>query len=353
MNRNLEAGFHGLCVEHDVEAVVVAADAAVTRLVRIVVQEARASRPQRAVVIGFDGSCDQHAVAIGVRALCDPLAHQVLVAQRQHGVNADGEFAVCFEFLEHLHLARIQTGLVDSGVTVRRHAVEPEQDLFGQRLRRWLRHGRAQHVDGLVQEQAGRFAVFSHAHLSADRHRRVRADAGPIERHLVTPAGKAVQAVHQDRVIGDFLCQQGLVGIPVRPRAFVPAAAHDPLALRHGFRAFDDHLDGGFLGVDTDQVDLVEQRPEPEDVRVRIDQSRDYRGTSEVDDPGRVALELHCVDAAADEQDLAVPDRDSLGIGIPAGRVPGRLRAGGAVGTGLFPVECVHAAIHQYQAGFR
>ncbi len=223
--------------------------------------------------------------------------------------------------------------------------------MLRERFGRRLGYGRTEHLHGLVEEQAGRLAVFAQAHLATDRHGRFRRDAGLVERHLVTPAGKAVQAVHEDRVIGDFLCQQCLVRVAICPGAFVPAAADDPLAFRHGLRAFDDQCDRFFLGLDADEVDLVQQRPESEDMRMRIDEAREHGGAGEIDDPGRISLELHCVGAAAHEQDLAVPDCDGLRIRVPAGRILRRPGAGVAVRARFFPVERVNAGIDQNKAG--
>src|SRR5210317_1073908 len=62
-----------------------------------------------------------------------------------------------------------------------------KQLLLGKRFGRRLGYGRTQHLDGLVEEQAGRLAVFAKAHLAAHRHGCFRRDTGLVERHLVTP----------------------------------------------------------------------------------------------------------------------------------------------------------------------
>ena len=160
-----------------------------------------------------------------------------------------------------------------------------------------------------------------------------------------------MQAVHEDRVVGDSCGQQGLVRVAVRPGAFVPAAADDPLAFRHRLCALDDHLDRLFLGRDADQVDLVQQRPEPEDVRMRVHQSGDDGGAREVDDPGGFSLEFHRLDIAAGEQDIAVPDGDGLRIRVPAGGVARCTRRGGTVRARFFPVQRVDAAVDEDEVG--
>ena len=160
-----------------------------------------------------------------------------------------------------------------------------------------------------------------------------------------------MQAVHEHRVVGHPCRQQRLVRIPVCPGAFVPAAADDPLALRHGLRALDDQFDRLFLRVDADEIYLVEQSAQAEDVRVRIDQSRNDRRAGQIDNPGLVSGELHRLDAAADEQDIAVPDRNGLGIRVPATSITRGTRCSGTVGTRLLPIERVHPAVDEYQAG--
>ncbi len=351
VDRDLEAGLHRCRVQFLVETVIVAAHAAVTRLVGVVVEQARAAGTQRAVVVGLDRARDQHAVAVGIGTFLEPLANQVLVAQRQHRVDPDRQAAVRFELFENAHLPGVEPGVVDGRVAVGGHALQAEQDLLRQRFRRWRGHGGAQHLHGLVEEQPGRLTVGADAHLPADRHGRFGRDAGLIECHLVTPAGKTVQAVHEDRVVRDLRRQQRLVRVAVGPGALVPAAADDPFALRYRLCALDDQVHGLFLGCDADQVHLVQQRSQPEDVRVRIDETRDHRGAAEIDDPRRIALELHGIDIAADEQYLAAPDCDGLRVGMPAGRIARRTGRGGAVRARFFPVQCVDAAVDEYQAG--
>jgi len=86
-------------------------------------------------------------------------------------------------------------------------------------------------------------------------------------------------------------------------------------------------------------------------VRVGVHQARYDCRALEVDDPGGVTPELHCVDAAAGEQDLVVPDRDGLGIRVPAACIARRARHDRAVGAWLIPVERVRAGVDQDQAG--
>ena len=163
VDRDLEAGLHRCRVQFLVETVIVAAHAAVTRLVGVVVQQARAAGTERAVVVRLDRARDQHAVAVGIGTFFEPLANQVLVAQRQHRVDPDRQAAVRFELFENAHLPVIEPRVVDRRIAVGGHALQAEQDLLRQRLGRRLGHGGTQHLHGLVEEQPGRLTVGADA----------------------------------------------------------------------------------------------------------------------------------------------------------------------------------------------
>ena len=81
MNCDLKTRLHCGRIQILVKAVAVPADAAMTWLVGIVIQQSCTARTQRTVVIGLDGARHQHAVGIRIGTFCKPLADKVLVAQ--------------------------------------------------------------------------------------------------------------------------------------------------------------------------------------------------------------------------------------------------------------------------------
>src|SRR5690606_13473066 len=135
---------------------------------------------------------------------------------------------------------------------------------------RW-RDSVADQWHGSVEEHPVWFTVGGPSDLTADRRLGFGRDARLIQRHLVRPAGEAVQARQEHRVIRHRLGQQDLVGIAIGPRALVPAATDDPLALRHAPGTFRDPRDRFLFRLDVDQVDEVERSAESEYVRVRVD----------------------------------------------------------------------------------
>ena len=152
-------------------------------------------------------------------------------------------------------------------------------------------------------------------------------------------------------MVGHRRRQQHLVRIRVCPRAFIPAAAHNPFALRNGLRSLDNQCHGFFFSGDADQVDLVQQCAEAKDVRVRIGKARKHGGACEIDNSARVVLELHCIVVAADKQDLAALDSDGLGIGAPAGLIVWCVGHDAAIQPGFVPVEGVNAGVGEDEAG--
>src|SRR5690606_16569412 len=122
---------------------------------------------------------------------------------------------------------------------------------------RW-RDSVADQWHGSVEEHPVWFTVGGPPDLTADRRLGFGRDARLIQRHLVRPAGEAVQAGQEHRVIRHRLGQQGLVRIAIGPGALVPAATHDPVALWHIPGPFRDPCYRFFFRFDVHQVDKVE-----------------------------------------------------------------------------------------------
>ena len=93
-------------------------------------------------------------------------------------------------------------------------------------------------------------------------------DAGTVQRHLIHPAGEAVQAAHENRVVGHRLREQHLVGIAVCPLALVPALPDDPLARGHPGSRLHDPRHGLLFGFHVIEVHAVERQPELEHMGV-------------------------------------------------------------------------------------
>ncbi len=120
--------------------------------------------------------------------------------------------------------------------------------------------------------------------------------------------------------------QQYLVGVTIRPGAFVPATTDDPFALRHGSGALDDTCDRFFFSPDVDQVDAFQAGTEAEHVRMRIDQPGNDRGTGKVDHAGVFTATFQRLAGRADVGNLVAIDDHRVGIRMPAGAVMGCAR---------------------------
>ena len=84
---------------------------------------------------------------------------------------------------------------------------------------------------------------------------------------------------------------------------------------------------------------------------VRVNQARNNRRAGEVDDTGRLTLELERLWCAADEHDLAVFRCHGVGVGLPTRVGARRVGRDRAVSAGLAPVQRVDAGIGQDQVG--
>ena len=84
-------------------------------------------------------------------------------------------------------------------------------------------------------------------------------------------------------------------------------------------------------------------------MRVRIDEARDHRRASKIDDACGVANPRGGGLRTADEGDLAVTNHDGVGIGLPVAALLGRVACRRAIPAGLVPVECVDSPIDQYE----
>src|SRR5207249_2267572 len=128
------------------------------------------------------------------------------------------------------------------------------------------------------------------------------------------------------------LAEQLLGRIVVGPRAFVPAAPEDPLALRQAPREGGHALDGLRLGGDADQIDLALSLAQAGDVRVRVDEAGQDRRPAEIDDARLRPAPGPGVAVRAYEDDAIAADRHRLGVGVEAARRARRARGGRAVG---------------------
>ena len=72
-------------------------------------------------------------------------------------------------------------------------------------------------------------------------------------------------------MIGHAVAQKRHVRIPIRPRAFVPAPADDPLSLWHLASPRLDPLDRFGLGLHADQIHTLERSAKLRKMNVRID----------------------------------------------------------------------------------
>ena len=187
-------------------------------------------------------------------------------------------------------------------------------------LRDELLHCRPWHLaldqlDGRFLQHAGRLAIRVAEDLAADRIGGRARDAGQLERLRVGHREMA-DGLHEDRVVrrGSVQLLARQVALLAQLRRRMPATGLHPLARRHVLRLDelrDDRLRFG-NGLGADHLGSRLGASGPDHVGVAVHQARDHRAALEIDDTRARRDEPANVFGAADADELAVLDRDSL-----------------------------------------
>ena len=349
MDPQLKSGLHRRLGQITVKAITATADPAVARLVGIVVQQPRPARSQRAIVVSLDRARDEHGATVPVRPPGDPLPHQRRIAQREQGVDPDRQALLVFQLLECGHRLGTHTGLVHRNIAVAGHLREALERMARDHRLRHGRHRRFDHHRRAVQEQAIRLPIRAKPHLAPDRNRAGLGDLAGIERGLVGPDGKTVQAAQHHRMIGHCCAQLLLVWIAVGPGTFVPPGTEDPFALGDGLRPFGHLCDRLRFGGNIGQVDRFQLGPQFDEMGMRIDQPGDHGRAVQVDHFGSLAAQRQRPLVAADIDDLSAADRHRCGIGVPRAFCGGRIGRRLAIERGLAPAQRIDTGVGQDQ----
>ena len=115
-------------------------------------------------------------------------------------------------------------------------------------------------------------------------------------------------------MIGDRLRQRVAVGKALAgPAVLVPAAAEDPGAARMRRGGLADPPDHLLVARGADEVDLVEGRAQPFEVRVGVDQPRGDGAPAELDHLRRRTAQGESAGILAQVDDAAAAHRDAAG----------------------------------------
>ncbi len=138
-------------------------------------------------------------------------------------------------------------------------------------------------------------------------------------------------------MIRDTATQIGHRRVVVRPRAFIPAIAEDPLAGGNLSGAFGHSGDHRLFGGQIRQADLLQSGTQLGDVSVGVYESGQGRGAVEIDHPRLIDSEGLDLRVGSYVEYAAVFDSDGFTVRLPSGVGVGRVLGRRSIGAGIVP----------------
>ena len=296
--------------------------AAIAGIVAVVLDQRGAAAAQRAVDHQLDAA---HVQAPGRMPVRTVAAHRLdrVRAAAGIGLHAHAERATVGEALHQREAVVAGAHVVHAGQAEAGHVLQRAREGLFLPGRVRLRRGRVDQVRGHVDEHARGLAVLAHHQATVGLPVAGEVAVNRAHRGAVGPGGVPVDALQHHGPVGEGGVEHGRGRERgVGPQVLVPAAAHQPGVCRQVAREGLQPLDDLRRVARADQVGLHQRMPQPDQVRVRVDQARHHRGVTGIDALG-VRMACNQLGRVAHRQDAAVrvPDHGRGHGHVRVGRV--------------------------------